>query len=135
MIVQMALKKKQSVMIGPGEGVGRCYHDLLFSRLISRQIWNRIHIQDLSRLYYLLVQAALDDKANLPNGKTGYFFAENGDQSWKDIAERIGQTGKELGVFESSEVISITLQEAADEFYEGQLRDTEGVLASKYVGS
>jgi hypothetical protein len=36
-----------------------------------------------------------------------------------------------LGVFESETVGEITLQDAADEFYEGELRDAEGVLASK----
>jgi hypothetical protein len=71
----------------------------------------------------------------LPNGKTGYYFAENGDQSWKAIAERIGQTGKELGIFETDEITSVTLQEAADEFYEGDLRHAESVLASKYIGN
>lgn len=100
---------------------------------MSEQVWSRVHIKDLSRLYYLLVEAVLDDKPNLPNGKTGYFFAENGESSWKDIAERVGHTGKELGVFETAEVTSVTLQEAADEFYEGDLRHAESVLASKYV--
>jgi hypothetical protein len=33
----------------------------------------------------------------------------------------------------SSEVGNIDLQEVADVFYDGSLRDAEGVLASKYV--
>ncbi|KAE8448381.1 hypothetical protein EG329_009625 [Mollisiaceae sp. DMI_Dod_QoI] len=113
MIIQLSLEKKKSVTIGPGEGV-----------------WNRIHIKDLSRLYYLLVQAVLDGNTELPNGKTGYFFAENGAQSWREISEFVGKIGKELEVFKTDEVATATLQEAADEFYDGDLRHAEGVLAS-----
>jgi hypothetical protein len=99
----------------------------------SCQIWSRIHIVDLSNLYVLLVEAILDKRLNLPSGKTGYYFAENGSQSWKSIAEIIGGIGKKIREFETSEIKEITLEEAAEEFYNGHLRDAEGVLASKYV--
>ena len=98
-----------------------------------KQIWDRIHILDLSDLFALLTEAILDQKPDLPSGKLGYYFAENGFQTWKSISERIGKTGKELGVFETNEVGDVTLKEAADEFYGGDLRHVEGVLASKYV--
>jgi predicted MPP superfamily phosphohydrolase len=97
------------------------------------QIWHRVHILELSNLYVLLVKAILGQKPNLPTGKTGYYFAENGYQSWKIIAERIGGVGKKIGAFETSGVEEITLEEAAEEFYHGDLRDAEAVLASKYV--
>ncbi len=73
----------------------------------------------------------LDGNTELPNGKTGYFFAENGAQSWREISEFVGKIGKELEVFKTDEVATATLQEAADEFYDGDLRHAEGVLASK----
>ncbi|TVY27422.1 hypothetical protein LHYA1_G004183 [Lachnellula hyalina] len=112
-IMQLALKKKQAVMLGSGSG-----------------IWNRIHILDLSRLFYLLVQAILDHKSDLPSGKTGYYFAENGFQSWKSIAEKIGGAGKTVGAFETNQVTNIELQDAADVFFNGNGRDAEGVLGS-----
>ncbi|TVY42566.1 hypothetical protein LSUB1_G001216 [Lachnellula subtilissima] len=112
-MMQLALKKKQAVMLGSGSG-----------------IWNRIHILDLSRLYYLLVRAILDHKSDLPRGKTGYYFAENGFQSWKSIAEKIGRAGKAVGAFETNQVTSIELQHAADVFFNGNVRDAEGVLGS-----
>ncbi|KAH7417372.1 NAD dependent epimerase/dehydratase family protein [Cadophora sp. MPI-SDFR-AT-0126] len=112
MMTQLALKKKQSVMIGTGSG-----------------IWNRVHILDLADLFILLVRAILDGKP-LPTGKTGYYFVENGFQTWRSISESIGKAGKELGVFDTDEVGEVTLQEAADEFYNGNLRDAEAVLAS-----
>jgi hypothetical protein len=36
-----------------------------------------------------------------------------------------------MGAFETEKVGEISLQEAADEFYEGDLRSAESVLASK----
>lgn len=67
----------------------------------------------------------------MPSGKNGYYFAENGFQSWGSIAKRIGKAGYEIGLFNSLNVGSITLKEVADEFFDGNLRDAEGVLASK----
>ncbi len=98
MCAQLALKHKQSVTLGTGSG-----------------IWNRIHILDVSNLYFLLISKILDNTPPLTSGKTGYYFAENGFQSWRDIAERIGKIGKELGVFETAEVGEVNLQEGADE--------------------
>lgn len=79
----------------------------------------------------MLVQAILDKNADLPSGKAGYYFAENGFQSWKSIAEKIGDVGKQLGAFETEEVANIELKEVADIFYHGSLTDAEGVLGSK----
>ncbi len=73
----------------------------------------------------------MDGKRDLSHGKTGYYFAENGFQTWKSISERIGKTGSEMGLFEHADVGEVTLEEAADEFYDGNLRDAEAVLASK----
>ncbi|TVY59233.1 hypothetical protein LCER1_G000238 [Lachnellula cervina] len=113
-MMQLALKKKQAVMLGSGSG-----------------IWSRIHILDLSRLFYLLVVAILDHKSDLPSGETGYYFAENGSQSWKSIAEKIGHAGKQIGAFKTDQITKIELQEAADEFFGSNIRDAEGVLGSK----
>jgi len=67
----------------------------------------------------------------LPSGRIGYYFAENGSQGWNTIAAGVGQAGKELGVFETPAVESIPLQEAGEAFFNGNIRDAEGVLASK----
>ncbi len=95
------------------------------------QIWSRIHISDLISLYGLLVNAIITQNPHLPSGKPGFYFAENGNQSWRYISERIGKTAKEIGAFETDAVADLSLKDAADEFYEGDLRHCEGVLASK----
>lgn len=75
--------------------------------------------------------AILDHKPDLPSGETGYYFAENGSQSWKSIAEKIGHAGKQIGAFKTDQIAKIELQEAADEFFGSNIRDAEGVLGSK----
>lgn len=85
---------------------------------------------DLGNLYYLLVSAILSGN-HASHGKEGYYFAENGFQSWKSIAEAIGTLGNGLGIFETSKVGDIDMQEVGDVFYGGSLRDAEAVLASK----
>jgi hypothetical protein len=113
MMVQLALERKEAVMMGSGSG-----------------IWNRIHVKDLSHLYFLLLSKAISGQ-DLPSGKTGYYFAENGFQSWKSIAEGISKAGKERGLFQNEEVGDISLEEVAKVFYDGDLRDAEAVLGSK----
>ncbi len=82
-------------------------------------------------MFASLVAAIVDQKPDIPYGKEGYYFAESGFQTWKSISERIGETGRTMDYFETKEVGEVTLQEAADEFYDGDLRDAEAVLASK----
>lgn len=91
-----------------------------------------MHISDLSKLFSLLISNIRSGK-QLPHSKFGYYFAENGSQTWDSIARAIGRAGKEAGVFESAHVSGIELREVADVFYGGDLRDAESVLASKYV--
>ncbi|KAH8757077.1 NAD dependent epimerase/dehydratase family protein [Hyaloscypha finlandica] len=113
MIVQASLKRKHAVMVGAGSG-----------------IWSRIHILDLTSLYFLLTQAILDQKSDPPSGKTGYYFAENGASSWESISKKIGEVGKKIGAFDGSEVRSMSLGEAKEEFGYGSERDAEGVVGS-----
>jgi hypothetical protein len=117
MMVQAALKRHQAVMIGAGSGT-----------------WSRIHIQDLTSLYLLLTQAILSSQAP-PSGKTGYYFASHGSQSWKSIAEKIGEVGLKIEAFESSVVGNMSLSEAKEEFGYGSERDAEGVLGSRLVST
>jgi hypothetical protein len=87
---------------------------------------------DLSKLFSSIIGKIIRNK-ELPSGKTGYYFAENGSQSWESIARAIGKAGRQSGGFTIDDIFRIKLEEVASEFYNGDLRDAEGVLASKYV--
>jgi hypothetical protein len=136
MMTELSFKYNQAVVIGEGKGV-RTPNQLqvptpTFLLTAITQIWSRVHIHDLSNLYFLLTSAIIEfTKWDVPHGKTGYYFAENGYQTWLDISEGIGKIGKAQGAFGTEGVKSIGLQEAADYWYEGNTREAESVLASK----
>lgn len=96
------------------------------------QIWSRVHVRDLANLYLLLAAAISGPSmTEIPHGKSGYFFAESGYQTWLDISEGIGKAGKAQNAFGTAEVKSIGLQEAADFWFESNTREAESILASK----
>jgi nucleoside-diphosphate-sugar epimerase len=114
-MIRAALEMRKAVILGSGSGM-----------------WSRIHIRDVGSLFFTLVEHILhNSSSSIPSGKTGYYFAENGFQSFKSIAQRIAQTGKALGVLDTDEVMSMGLQEFAEKFYEGDVRMAESILASK----
>lgn len=114
-MIHQALQTRKAVVLGDGSGM-----------------WSRIHIHDLGSLFLKLVENILHDpSSSIPSGKTGYYFAENGSQSFRSIAQRIAHTGKALGVLDTDEVTSMGLQEFAEKFYEGDVRMAESILASK----
>lgn len=93
----IALAKKHGVPrhIGPGANV-----------------WSNVHIDDLVDLYMLAL-----DKA--PAG--AFYFAENGENSMREVCAAIGRM---LGL--GDETRSMTLEEAAAEWGEGPANDTMG---------
>ncbi|RDW66477.1 NAD dependent epimerase family protein [Coleophoma cylindrospora] len=113
-IVELSLahQPRQAVVVGKGEGV-----------------WSRVSIVDVSHLFYLLVQAV--GSASPPFGKEGYYFVENGSQSWMSISQKIGEVFKAKGIASTDEVAGITLKEAGDALYGGSEREAEAILASK----
>lgn len=87
-----------------------------------------VHVCDLASLIETVLVRALSDPS-LPAGKRGYFFAETGRHSWKEVASRIAKVGHEMGVFESSEAVPITLADAAITLWNGDELHTERILA------
>jgi hypothetical protein len=107
----------------------RCPPNIFITHSQSPDLESSLHYRS-HHLFALLVENTLAKK-EFPSGKNGYYFAENRFQSWVSIAERVGKAGYEIGLFDSLNVGRITLKEVADEFFARNLRDAEGVLASK----
>ena len=84
-LYQLSLEKGMGVHVESGES-----------------IWSNIHVEDLGDLYVKILE----------NGVAGgYYFAENGEASFKDIAKEISrQMGK------GEETLSITINEAVTYF-------------------
>lgn len=60
--------------------------------------WNNVHIEDLSDVYRLLVNAAVEGRSELEIwGAKGYVFTENGEHVWGDLARAFGKRAESLG--------------------------------------
>ena len=94
---------------GPSSGRGRQVYELA-SFILQEQYcprigkglsrWNNVHVRDLSRVYELLVQTALDPSSkNDPEiwGAHGYYFTENGEHIWGDLAVAVGEEAVKQG--------------------------------------
>lgn len=53
--------------------------------------WNNVHVADLADVYVLLVEKALagDTSAELWGASGGYYFTENGEHLWTELARTI----------------------------------------------
>ena len=76
---------------------------------------DNVHVEDLAHLYEGMTRALLAGE-KLPSGKEGIYFCETGTHTWREVAEGIAKTGKEMGVLSGDEVREVSLDEAV-EFY------------------
>ncbi|KAH6672659.1 hypothetical protein F5X68DRAFT_158375 [Plectosphaerella plurivora] len=62
--------------------------------------WNNVHVHDLSKVFELLVEAAIDptrkNDAELW-GEKGYFLTENGEHVWGDLSALVGKEAHKQG--------------------------------------
>jgi nucleoside-diphosphate-sugar epimerase len=102
LLIRTVLKRGSVQIIGPGESA-----------------WNSIHIADLVDAYIILLDQLLvaygpdakpDAKRSpyLTTGRDGYYFAEDGLFSEKQIFEKIGEVLHKKGLLKSPKVTSFT---------------------------
>ena len=78
----------------------------------GENIWSNVHLDDLIDLYILALASA-------PPG--GFYFAENGENSMKEVCEAIN---RKLGV--KANTVAMSLDEASREWGEGVAQNTMG---------
>jgi len=97
---------------GPVSGRGRQVYELAHFVLeqkycprIGRGLarWNNVHVHDLSAVFALLVEAALDPARNGDDagelwGARGYYFTENGEHVWGELSEAVGREAQAQGL-------------------------------------
>ncbi|GFN12470.1 nucleoside-diphosphate-sugar epimerase [Aspergillus tubingensis] len=95
-LAKVTLQLKKAPLIGDG-----------------KSIWNNIHIQDLSELYVLLVEAAVHGRDD-PElwGERAYYLTENGELVWGELAVATALTATELGLLPGVEKEKISLEDA-----------------------
>ena len=72
--------------------------------------WDHVHIEDLSDLYELVLRRQLRGELP-PSGRQGIYFNENGHHNWKEVSERVGAIGRELGALGTSEAEGLGSEE------------------------
>ncbi|EEB07843.1 NAD dependent epimerase/dehydratase family protein [Schizosaccharomyces japonicus yFS275] len=95
-LIRATLKKKQAFTVFSGDNT-----------------WNLVHIDDLAKLYHILLLKLLAGE-DIPTGKKGYYFAENGFFAWKEVAQRIAEVLHKHNLLPNADVTSIEPQEAAN---------------------
>lgn len=79
----------------------------------GQAIWNNVHIHDLSKVYALLVDAAVAGRAD--NGLWGpkaYYLTENGEHQWGDLAKSTADAAAKLGLMSEAKAEPIDLDSA-----------------------
>lgn len=88
------LKRKKAFKVGKGNNV-----------------WHYVHVQDLSKLYLLLGEAAANGGAPASWNEQGYYLAENGSFVWGEVIQKIAEIAHKKGLLPDSEVESLSPDE------------------------
>lgn len=105
---------------GPGHGPGnkRSQQAYNLSQFVLEQghgvvieagenIWTQVHVHDLGRLYLNLVEAAVNGGGKATWGAEGYYFAENGEFVWGELAQKIADAAQKQGLIDSNQLIAM----------------------------
>ncbi|KAI0802220.1 NAD(P)-binding protein [Xylaria sp. FL0064] len=117
--IQYPLLMKQAVASGQAEYVGD-----------GEGVWDYVHILDLTMLYELVLLDWIQGRRRIPVGESGFVFNGSGTFKWKEVADRIGKVGVELGKLRSPETRSISLEEASKKWTGGDEQLCELAFAS-----
>lgn len=113
-----------SVVYGMGRGPDKTKSAPLFDLFLKQRkvfvvgkgdnIWHNIHVQDLSRLYLLLAEAAVNDGGNATWNQEGYYLAENGSYVVREMLQQACRILHQKGIVKSSEPEFLALEESKD---------------------
>lgn len=78
----------------------------------STNIWHQVHVHDLSKLYLLLGEAALNGGPPATWDDQGYYLAENGEFVWGDVLRAIAKEISNRGLVKLDEIKELEPEEA-----------------------
>ena len=94
-LARNTLEKKHGIQVGAGQAR-----------------WTNVHVFDLSDCYMKLVEAAAQGGGKATWGADGYYFTENGEHVWGDVASVVAAEAKKQGYLETDEVVEVLAEEA-----------------------
>jgi nucleoside-diphosphate-sugar epimerase len=89
-----------------------------------------VHVEDLALLYELLLSKVVSGQ-NLHSGRRGIYFADTGAHNWRSLAAEVGKAGFTLGALKSAVPRSVSLEEAAERWFNSKPRVVEMNYASR----
>ena len=90
-LAKQTLKLKHGLQVGAGKAY-----------------WTQVHVADLSKCYLKLVEAAVAGGGDATWNEKGYYFAENGEFTWGNIAKLVAAAAHEQGFIPSDEVVAMS---------------------------
>ncbi|TKA52728.1 hypothetical protein B0A53_04181 [Rhodotorula sp. CCFEE 5036] len=87
-LARLAIREGQAISINEG-----------------KSIWNHIHVEDVADFYsFLLTRILKGDDQQVGSGQRGYYFVQDGEHTWADVASGIAASLVKQGVLDSAEV-------------------------------
>lgn len=67
--------------------------------------WTEVNVHDLSNVYLLLVEAAVQGGGKAAWGSEGYYFTENGEFLWADVAKAVAHEAYKQGLIKEDKTV------------------------------
>lgn len=96
----------------------------------NKNVWNMIHTQDISEMYVLLTEAAVDQRPGDLWDEYGYYFSEQGEFVWGDVIREAARIGYQKGLFDSPVPESLTNEQVSRFWFGGQMNVSSTSLGS-----
>ena len=106
----------------------------------GKNIWHQVHVQDLSDLYLLLVEAAVNGGSPATWNDQGYYFAEHGGEFvWGDLLKAVAKDAHSKDFLSSADVESLTADQVqglfpGGQYYVGTTSRGNAIRAKKLLG-
>ncbi|KAF9969056.1 hypothetical protein BGZ73_008776 [Actinomortierella ambigua] len=102
--------------------------------------WSKVHVADLADFYVLLTTKSIEQPNNLPKGREGYYFVENGEFAYGDVSNIIADELYRQGIAQDANVYDTPGNKEDGYFTPGTFDSIGGnsrsraVLGAKYLG-
>jgi len=103
MLVRASLGRGRAGMVGKGLNV-----------------WPNVHIKEVAELYMLLVDRVLQDPDEVPHGREGFYFGENGEHTFYELSRAIGEGLVAIGKSSDAEPSTFSKEEI-DKYLHGYI--------------
>ncbi|KAI0806131.1 NAD-P-binding protein [Irpex lacteus] len=99
-LIKAALDRKQAGVIGKGQAV-----------------WTAVNVNEQAEFYVQLFDAITTTPSQVGHGHNGYYFGENGEYTWYDLARAIGKALVKRGISTSEEPTTFAKEELPKYFW------------------